>query len=124
MRRKHLLTYFPLQRLSHIGSRRKPMKLKHKILAVILCMGALAACGTPVTLLYLQELSRLESLALQTKAGQATLERMNGLVYAVVMDSRGIYMSADKDKAKPFGDSMLAALKSLGVNAQRLSTEA
>lgn len=100
------------------------MKLKHKILAVLLAMGAIAACGTPITLLYLQNLAQLESLALQTKSGQATLERINGLVYAVVMASRGIYMSVDKDKARPFGDSMLAALRSLGTYAQRLSDEA
>jgi methyl-accepting chemotaxis protein len=100
------------------------MKLKHKILAVLLAMGGIAACGTPVTLLYLHNLAQLESLALQTKSGQATLERINGLVYAVVMDSRGIYMSADKEKARPFGDGMLAALTSLGAYAQRLSDEA
>lgn len=42
------------------------MKLKHKILAVLLAMGAIAACGTPITLLYLQNLAQLESLALET----------------------------------------------------------
>jgi methyl-accepting chemotaxis protein len=100
------------------------VKLKHKILAVLLVMGSIAACGTPITLLYLQRLARLEGLAVQTKAGQATLERINGLVYAVVMDSRGIYMSADKDKAKPFGDGMLLQLKALQAYAQKLSDEA
>jgi methyl-accepting chemotaxis protein len=124
MARKHLHAYLPLQPLSRDGSKRSAMKLKHKILAVLLGMGAMVACGTPVTLFYLQELARLESLAVQTKAGQATLERINGLVYAVVMDSRGIYMSEDKAKARPFGDSMLVALKSLGVYAQKLSDEA
>src|SRR5438477_321845 len=38
-------------------------------------------------------------------ASQGTLnvERVDGLVYAVVMESRGIYMSADIATAKPFG---------------------
>src|SRR5690349_1348605 len=100
------------------------MKLKYKILAVLIAIGALTVCGTPVTLVYLQELARLESLAVRTKAGQATLERINALVYAVVMDSRGIYMSADKAAAKPFGEGMLSALASLGIYAQRLADEA
>ena len=35
------------------------------------------------------------------------VERVNGLVYAVVMDSRGVYMSADKDGAKKFNEGIL-----------------
>src|SRR5215475_11454807 len=35
------------------------------------------------------------------------VERVNGLVYAVVMDSRGVYMSADKEAAKKFNDGIL-----------------
>jgi PAS domain S-box-containing protein len=33
--------------------------------------------------------------------------RVNGLIYAIVMESRGIYMSADRAGAKPFGDELL-----------------
>ncbi len=35
------------------------------------------------------------------------VERVNSLVYAVVMESRGVYMSAEKDTAKKFGDGLL-----------------
>jgi methyl-accepting chemotaxis protein len=35
------------------------------------------------------------------------VERVNGLVYAVVMDARGVYMSADKDAAKKFNEGIL-----------------
>jgi methyl-accepting chemotaxis protein len=100
------------------------MKLKHKILVVILTMGFIAVCGTPITLLFLNNLATAERLAVQTKAGQATLERINGLVYAVVMDARGIYMSETKEKAKPFGDGMLANLKTLKLYAERLTDQA
>jgi methyl-accepting chemotaxis protein len=40
-------------------------------------------------------------------------ERINGLIYAVVMDSRGIYMSKDAAAAKPFADGMLRLLTRL-----------
>ncbi|MFN3400434.1 MAG: hypothetical protein ACK4Z4_08860, partial [Ferrovibrio sp.] len=40
----------------------------------------------------------MESIAKQTQYG----ERLNALVYAVVMDSRGVYMSADAAAARPF----------------------
>jgi methyl-accepting chemotaxis protein len=34
------------------------------------------------------------------------LERLNGLIYAVVMDSRGIYISPDAQRAQPFAAGM------------------
>src|SRR3954470_18921570 len=33
--------------------------------------------------------------------------RINTLIYAIVMESRGIYMSADRASAKPFADGLL-----------------
>ena len=35
------------------------------------------------------------------------VERVNSLVYAVVMESRGVYMSTEKDVVKKFGDGLL-----------------
>jgi methyl-accepting chemotaxis protein len=40
-------------------------------------------------------------------AGAKNVERVNGLIYAVVMESRGIYMSADIPEARKFGESLL-----------------
>ena len=34
--------------------------------------------------------------------GAENVERVNSLIYAVVMESRGIYMSPDIETAKPF----------------------
>src|SRR5262245_52337027 len=39
--------------------------------------------------------------------GTQNVERVNGLVYAVVMESRGIYMSPDIPTAKRYGDLLL-----------------
>ena len=41
-------------------------------------------------------------------------ERANGLVMSVVSDSRGIYMSADSQKAEKFAVTLMAALDKLG----------
>jgi methyl-accepting chemotaxis protein len=40
-------------------------------------------------------------------AGSWNVERINGLIYATVMDTRGIYMSADKADAAKYADSLL-----------------
>ena len=39
--------------------------------------------------------------------GLQNVERVNGLIYAVVMESRGVYMAADTKVAKKFGDGLL-----------------
>ena len=39
--------------------------------------------------------------------GTQNVERVNGLIYAVVMESRGVYMSADTAAAKRFGAPLL-----------------
>src|SRR5262249_17855427 len=39
--------------------------------------------------------------------GTQNVERVNGLIYAVVMESRGIYMSPDIPTAKPFAAGLL-----------------
>ena len=40
-------------------------------------------------------------------AGAMNVERVNALIYAVVMESRGIYMSSDIPTAKVYGDGLL-----------------
>ena len=39
--------------------------------------------------------------------GSQNVERINGLIYAVVMDGRGIYMSSDLPTPKKFADGLL-----------------
>lgn len=39
--------------------------------------------------------------------GAQNVERVNGLIYAVVMESQGVYMSADIASAKRYGDLLL-----------------
>src|SRR6266567_3392157 len=40
-------------------------------------------------------------------SGTQNVERVNGLIYAVVMESRGVYMSPDTATAKRYGDPLL-----------------
>lgn len=54
---------------------------------------------------------RLQTAYRQLLASSATaainIERVNGLIYAIVMESRGIYMSTDQARVKQFGDEFL-----------------
>jgi len=42
-------------------------------------------------------------------AGSWNVERINGLIYATVMDTRGVYMSADAAEVAKYADSLVKA---------------
>lgn len=49
----------------------------------------------------------------QTLQKQSLIEKTNGLVYAVVMESRGLYMTDDKKRIEQFGGGLERHLKTL-----------
>ncbi len=69
-------------------------------------MGLVTLASLGIALMQLREYDR--TLAAVKNAGEraAIAERLNGLVYAVVMDSRGVYMAANAERAKPFSDGI------------------
>ena len=93
------------------------IKLKTKVLCLIAILGALSPIAAAFTYVSLREQAVADELAMNTKSGQTYLERINGLVYAIVMDSRGIYMSSDWDSAKKYGDGILKSAKRLDETA-------
>ena len=54
---------------------------------------------------------RLDDAMRQAYLGQTHVEKINGLVYAVVMDSRGIYMSDKPEALKKYADGVTASLE-------------
>ena len=95
------------------------MKLKHKVLGLIVFLGLLPVLSAAFTYVSLRNQATAERLAMQTKAGQTYLERINGLVYAIVMDSRGIYMSSDWESAKSYAEGIARHSKELDQVAKR-----
>src|SRR5919201_415214 len=57
--------------------------------------------------------------AIRNASSRAVIgEQVNGLINAVVMDSRGVYMSRDKAEAEKFGKPLLANLKRIDERMQ------
>ena len=56
---------------------------------------------------------RLDSISEATMKKQALIERANGLVYAVVMESRGLYMAGTKERIEQFGTGLERQLVAL-----------
>ncbi len=89
------------------------LKIGSKILLVT-CI--LIATSALIGLVALETLFRSEQLVkeMEETANRSIYgERVNGLIYAVVMDSRGIYMSKDTEAAKKFAPGLLDSLKNL-----------
>jgi methyl-accepting chemotaxis protein len=86
------------------------MSIKTKIYAVIGVLAVLSLGLSGLAYWRMQETDRTYRFHDLASAGTIHLERLNGLVYAVVMDSRGIYMSADASAAEPFAVALLKSL--------------
>jgi PAS domain S-box-containing protein len=71
---------------------------------------------TLLTIMSIQSV-RLQAAYRQLLATSATaainVERVNGLIYAIVMESRGIYMSTDRDTVKQYSDEVLKRSREL-----------
>jgi methyl-accepting chemotaxis protein len=92
-------------------------------------MGAIAAlCFVLAGILWVNEQKEL-ALDGQTDNAMrkiALVEKVNGLVYAVVMESRGLYMAANKDAIDRFGKGLeqhLATLKTTSADWAKLVDE-
>ena len=99
-------------------------KLRHKLVALVVAMGAIPFCGALLNYWVSSDQIAAESLAMTTKNGQAHIERINQIVYASVMESRGIYMSPDWATAKPYGDSLHKFLGDLDRTIAQLVADA
>jgi methyl-accepting chemotaxis protein len=91
---------------------------------VMLVAGVLIACAAAIGGMAMQTLFRSEDLfsQMEASANRSILgERVNGMIYAVVMDSRGIYMSKDADEAKKYADNITKSLTAMQATMKEWS---
>lgn len=86
------------------------LSLRAKLYVVIVFLGLVPACGAGVAFLVQSQASRDNAMLDRASRGVIHLEQINGLVYSVVMESRGIYMSRDWSSAEPFAKNLITAL--------------
>jgi methyl-accepting chemotaxis protein len=92
----------------------KQWKIGPKLYLVV---GLLAAVATSIGLLGADAMRTYNEKVQQIDraSGRAVIgERVNGLIYAVVMDSRGIYMSTTPAESEKYAPLVLANLKRIG----------
>jgi len=91
----------------------KSWTLRARLLGIIGFLGLLPIAAAAVTYLLSNSSERAQRQSDTASRGTIYLERINGLIYAVVMDSRGIYMSAGWKEAEPFAHGMTRELADL-----------
>jgi methyl-accepting chemotaxis protein len=110
------------KQLSEDSAMRSALTLRHKFLIVLMLLGAVPIIAAVVSLnaVHRQQLAGDDSE--HALRGALYLERINGLVYSAVMESRGIYMSNDWNKASGFAALLtgnLAAIPKLAEDWQK-----
>jgi len=98
------------------------IKIGPRVFAVIALL-SLVAAGVGFTGIRALDRYEVQSKRMETLAKRANLlERVDKLVYAVVMDSRGIYMSRDFAEAKRFGTPLVRNLDQLRTTMGEIET--
>ncbi|MFZ1153478.1 MAG: HAMP domain-containing protein, partial [Solirubrobacteraceae bacterium] len=91
----------------YLANELRKLSIADKIHAIV---AALAILTTLLLVMAVQSV-RLQAAHRSELATAATaalnVERLNGLIYAIVMDSRGIYMYTDPARVKVFADAIL-----------------
>ena len=87
--------------------------IKARLYAIIGFLGLLPVLGAAFALFAIVNLTHDDAALDRAASGTIHLERINGLVYAVVMESRGIDMSPDWATAEPFAKNLVKDLSSL-----------
>jgi diguanylate cyclase (GGDEF)-like protein len=106
------------------GSGRTGYRLKTRFYFIIGFLGLLPLLGVAVALLEFDITSRDNAALDRAARGTIYAERINGLIYAVVMEARGIYLSVDWKTAEPFAKNLMRHLPELQEVARTWKAEA
>jgi GAF domain-containing protein/HAMP domain-containing protein len=104
--------------------RRASYRLKTRLYSIIAFLGLLPMLGAALALVVMEMAAHDDAALDRAARGTIHLERVNGLVYAVVMESRGIYMSADWRAAEGFAKNLIRQLGELQDVARAWRAEA
>src|SRR5882757_6282264 len=78
-----------------------------KLYAIVVFLGIATVALAGITVINARYQASMTSEYETSLVGTQNVERVDGLIYAVVMESRGVYMSSDIGTAKKYGEGLL-----------------
>ena len=87
--------------------------LKQRVFGLIAFLSLMPIACFGLTMFSMWQTDRAEQAVDAANKGAMHIAHLNGMVYAVVMDSRGVYMSPDWKTAEPFGRGLVGNLAEL-----------
>ena len=100
------------------------LRLTTRLYATFVILGLLPVAGVALAYGAVHSAWRDYGALDRAARGSIHLERINGYVYSIVMESRGIYMSETWAVAEPFGKRLTAGLEQMAREVQEWKTVA
>jgi methyl-accepting chemotaxis protein len=94
-----------LQGWGHVVTLPK-LSIAAKLYAIFVLMATITVALSMVAVSNARHHQALTDEFESANVGTWNVERVNGLIYAVVMDSRGVYMARDLNESKPYADGI------------------
>src|SRR3954471_4589794 len=90
------------------GTMRLPgLSIAAKLYAIVVFLAVATVALAGITVINARYQAAMTSEYETSLVGTQNVERVDGLIYAVVMESRGVYMSTDIPTAKRYGEGLL-----------------
>jgi PAS domain S-box-containing protein len=105
----------PFQLLSRFTKQIFDLSVAEKIFGLLALLVVVAGFLTATSFQSVRLQNEYRRLLATSSAAANNIGRVNALIYAVVMESRGIYMSTDRTKIVQFGDALLKRNRELAA---------
>ncbi len=99
------------------------LTLKQRVLGFMTLLGLIPILAFGLTAYSMWKGKAVEAAFERASKGAINLTEINALAYAVVMESRGIYMSKTWAEAKPYGEGLERQLKKMQALMERWKAE-
>ena len=99
------------------------MQLRTKLLALVATLAGSALICNAIMYIGLGHRDAVEREVLRLQTVRLSIEKLNSLTYAIVAESRGVYMRSDLEGAKPFLDGMVKFLDEMQSTKDSLPTD-
>ena len=99
---------------------RLPVTIGGRVIALLLLLAAVAMAGAGVTYAYAQRQQAALAALDRADESRPLIERLRAGIYQVVMESRGLYLAADRRQAEGFARNLLRGLEDIRTSFAQL----